>query len=300
MGIITETTEWVEEIYQLELSDPVKGGEPAYDVDGNPTNGWDNVQAQQLAKRTLYLRDTIASAGYKLVSDDETLAVEDVGKHIVVQNSSTTASDFVVVTLPEFDDVPEGAMFAITYWNQKYIVYQPEPTSDALVCKIAAGGVADRIWNGQFRATSIYLAHGESVILRKELNDWIPVSLEGGHRNVGELVFATTLPPKGAIRCDGSIISPDRFPRLCEFIDGAASTLGTSFVLDDDANASANPGLFVRDTSFSPTRYRLPNYEDRLVIAANSISSLGGVAALDYQSGAVASSAILTNVYVKY
>ena len=47
MGKIKETSAWVEDIYQIEVTDPALGGE----------NGPVNRAAQQLAARTRYLKD---------------------------------------------------------------------------------------------------------------------------------------------------------------------------------------------------------------------------------------------------
>lgn len=49
MANLKEKAEWPEGVYQLETSDPVMGGE----------NGIDNLQAKQLANRTLYLKAAI-------------------------------------------------------------------------------------------------------------------------------------------------------------------------------------------------------------------------------------------------
>ena len=52
MGKIKETSAWVEDIYQIEVTDPALGGE----------NGPVNRAAQQLAARTRYLKDKADSA----------------------------------------------------------------------------------------------------------------------------------------------------------------------------------------------------------------------------------------------
>lgn len=58
MSNLTENTVWESGIYQLETTDPVLGGEPNF-VDGSPTEGHANAQAQQLANRTNYLKQRI-------------------------------------------------------------------------------------------------------------------------------------------------------------------------------------------------------------------------------------------------
>jgi hypothetical protein len=59
MATLAEIAEWVEGIYQLETTDPALGGAP------NEATGAGiiNVPAQQLAKRTLFLRTVLEEAG---------------------------------------------------------------------------------------------------------------------------------------------------------------------------------------------------------------------------------------------
>ncbi len=59
MASLPETAEWVDDIYQLETNDPVLGGPPNLATG----EGIDNVQAQQLAWRTAYLKQAIGGLG---------------------------------------------------------------------------------------------------------------------------------------------------------------------------------------------------------------------------------------------
>ena len=70
MATLTEIAEWVAGIYQIEQGDPVLGGAP------NETTGagLSNVPAQQLAKRTAYLKKTLEDAGVGIAA---TAAVTD-------------------------------------------------------------------------------------------------------------------------------------------------------------------------------------------------------------------------------
>lgn len=63
MAELKETAEWVEGIYQLEVTDPVEGGE----------NGIDNLQAKQLANRTLFLKQEMARQDDVIQAHQETL-----------------------------------------------------------------------------------------------------------------------------------------------------------------------------------------------------------------------------------
>lgn len=57
MGILTETSQWENTLYQLETTDPVVGGPPNLGAG----QGMSNVPHQQLANRTGFLREAIAS-----------------------------------------------------------------------------------------------------------------------------------------------------------------------------------------------------------------------------------------------
>lgn len=61
MSIITETTEFSTEIFQIDTNTPLRGGEPAFGQDGQPTDGHLNAAIQQLANRTQWLKDNMGS-----------------------------------------------------------------------------------------------------------------------------------------------------------------------------------------------------------------------------------------------
>jgi hypothetical protein len=54
---LTENSVWESGIYQLETDDPTLGGPPGFNL-GEPVTGHANAQAQQLANRTSYLKNT--------------------------------------------------------------------------------------------------------------------------------------------------------------------------------------------------------------------------------------------------
>ena len=70
MANVKETANWEAGVYQLETSDPVLGGE----------NGIDNLQAMQLANRTLWLKTelakAVASIGSNKAAADQTYALK--------------------------------------------------------------------------------------------------------------------------------------------------------------------------------------------------------------------------------
>lgn len=75
MTDIQETEDWVEGIYQLEKTDPLLGGPP----DLAAGEGFDNVQAQQLASRTSHLRARVVgleALTFDIETDDFNDALE--------------------------------------------------------------------------------------------------------------------------------------------------------------------------------------------------------------------------------
>lgn len=59
MAILNETATYHDGIYRLELNTPVRGGAPAFDGEGNPTEGHSNAQAKLLADRTAWLKQAV-------------------------------------------------------------------------------------------------------------------------------------------------------------------------------------------------------------------------------------------------
>lgn len=57
-------------IYKIGLTIPVVGGDVVFDSQGNPTGGFSNVQAQQLADRTAYLKKEVEAREYILQAGD--------------------------------------------------------------------------------------------------------------------------------------------------------------------------------------------------------------------------------------
>lgn len=58
MGVIKETLNWESNIYQIEPTDPVLGGE----------NGPANTQARQLANRTLWLKNNVDGCNTEIIA----------------------------------------------------------------------------------------------------------------------------------------------------------------------------------------------------------------------------------------
>lgn len=59
MADLAEFASWTPKIIQLDLQHRVIGGSPTFSSSGVPVGGFANIAAQQLANRTLFLRDAI-------------------------------------------------------------------------------------------------------------------------------------------------------------------------------------------------------------------------------------------------
>ena len=84
MANLTENPVYETGIFKLELTTPVKGGEPVF-VGGEPTDGFANAQAQQLANRTNFLKQQVDS----LTSSKE--QVLEAGTGITIDRTNPSA-----------------------------------------------------------------------------------------------------------------------------------------------------------------------------------------------------------------
>lgn len=84
MTNLTESPVYEPGVFKLELTTPVKGGEPIF-VGGEPTDGFANAQAQQLANRTNFLKQQVDS----LTSSKE--QVLEAGTGITIDRTNPSA-----------------------------------------------------------------------------------------------------------------------------------------------------------------------------------------------------------------
>lgn len=76
MTNITETPSWEPAVYQIGISDPIRGGTPLFAA-GVPVDGFDNVQALQLANRTSYLKQQIDALAIQAISFPDYTEIRD-------------------------------------------------------------------------------------------------------------------------------------------------------------------------------------------------------------------------------
>ena len=100
MGKIQERSEWVDEVYSIDMTTPVLGGEPEWQGKV-PTAGFANAGIQQLSNRTQYLREQQQQSGTDIdaletkVENNQALAALHYNSTSGHPNATTTASGFM-------------------------------------------------------------------------------------------------------------------------------------------------------------------------------------------------------------
>lgn len=238
MADLTESSIWEDGIYQLEEIDPVIGGE----------GGVSNLQPQQLANRTLYLKDTLegAQAALELVDEDlqeqidELVAVGLRFKQVItlggVQTLTTEHSGSFIrgvksfpglvppeFTLPTCDSVGDGVVMGFTNAIPTLLV-----SSDFMT--IICGG-ADIFYIEEEEITEIELRKTEILLLvaNATLNRWEIISWQkrGGQVPPGTIImFASDESPAGYHDCDGDAVLKATFADLYAVIGDTFNTGG--------------------------------------------------------------------------
>ena len=115
MATLSETPEFVSGIYQIEQTDPVLGGTPNLATGAGLTN----VPAQQLAKRTRWLKDQIDA----LVADLSALGISDVTGLLAALQQAAPAGTINMVgnsSPPDGWLACEGATVSRTIYSDLY------------------------------------------------------------------------------------------------------------------------------------------------------------------------------------
>jgi microcystin-dependent protein len=143
MADLPELNEWPEGIYQLELSDPVLGG----------PEGIDNLQAKQLASRTIWLKDQIAKivAGTSAVGKALQLKTARTLKFTGAATGSGTydgsADTEIALTLPD-SGVVAGSFTKVSVSAKGLVTSGSNPTT------LAGYGITD-VFTKEGTATAI-------------------------------------------------------------------------------------------------------------------------------------------------
>jgi len=211
MAKIKEISSW-EDIYQLEETDVVRGGDPQ-------KGGTANIQALQLANRTLFLKNNFQrNKKLKLipVSKDLTLKASDLLNSYVVFNLKKYSS---ICTL-DLTNLPENSILS---FSVRYIPpddaailppgYQTQPRTIRLKTSCRIQGTPN---NAEF-VSNFWLHEGESVTLIYADKQLYIIDDNTEMKSVGEVVYGYKRPFL-SVPADGKLLRRDEFPRLWGFV----------------------------------------------------------------------------------
>lgn len=231
MGSITEEKVWVEEIYLLEETDLVKGGE----------DGMSNRQPKELANRTAWLKEAIK--GYvdvTLVSASTALEKEDVIQKMIFIDG---ASSYLDCTLPALTIEDLGLRASIVVGN---ITKQ-------------AGVVGSAIQIGSAIRTVIYLGPTDRLELIWIGDKWIALDFNANILSVGDIDYGYSVKVNTTI-ANGTLKSRADFPRLWQWVE----TLGASVITDATwLNTPNMKGFFSSGNGL--TDFRVPDLRSMFI-----------------------------------
>ncbi len=221
MAIISETSQWEATIYQLEESDPVRGGDPA-------SGGVSNKAAQQLANRTLWLRNNMMSVltivDYSFVMGFAR-TIPDAGTETLY----VLDGDYGQVILP---DPANARTHGVIHFRTKEAIQ---------IIKITGTGL------------TFYLAALESLAVYNDGTNWHILTSNTRIAQVGEVTYGYKVLP-GTVEAAGQLLNRTNYPRLWDY----AGSLGG---LVDDATWWGHPlsskGYFSKGNG--TTTFRVPD-----------------------------------------
>lgn len=246
MGTIVETPVWVDEIYQLETTDVVVGGDPS-------TGGTANVQAQQLAKRTAYLKKMVGGFdsvfevtnggvySYEMLSDKLLMASPSV-------NNITNMKVTVGIEGVTAGEMPAGfRLYLMVKGNNALGVKKAvefELKNGSTVCTILGQGSL---------YGNLFLHEGEvATLLYLGANTFQILSTSVDFNSVGSIDYkAGIIANGGVIAAMGQILNRRDFPRLWAL---AADTAISDATWQSNIN---NSGRF--STGNGSSTFRMPD-----------------------------------------
>lgn len=237
MANLTETSTFTSNVYLIEQTDLVIGGNGPGDIA--------NKQAQALANRTTWLKDNLYR--YKdvaAVTTNKTLAAADAG---ILQ--MLTATGHITATLPDVTTTTKGDRYPFT----SLMPY-------GKCCTITRASTDVIKNNDGDNRTVMYIYGGERIVLVSQGTYWLIESAYGNFDTVGE--SRGVRKRKGnTLVLDGSIVNRADYPRLWEFVQSL--TTGQEVVTDADwlagtgGNVNAYRGCF--SLGNGTTTMRLPD-----------------------------------------
>jgi microcystin-dependent protein len=201
MATLTPTPTW-DDVYQYETSDLLQGG----------AGGIDNVQGQQLANRTAWLREKVDALiagnlqlkGVNSYSADQTLTLSDAGALVVITGTVSRTMTLASILL--------GNALA----NNQAIVFKNKNT--------AVAGCIIKTFTGDGSAfddgsTQIVLKQNDVLLVIRKNTTYYTMVVRDKTVPVGTVqAFAGTVIPDGYLLCNGAFVSRNAYPDLYDVI----------------------------------------------------------------------------------
>lgn len=234
MGLYAGDGIWANNIYQFEQTDPVQGG----------PDGIDNRPLQELADRTVWLRNSIGRInrfyGQATISTNSTITPDQAGYFITVQSGGV-----LTVTLASVSSFNHGDIIPITAYclTNAVVNITPQPGQP----------IADPV-NGN--SSVIYMHNREHIMLIALTSYWAILSADGNFYTAGEEVKGrrargNTLP------LQGQLLQRSQYPRLWQFVSSLPSNQEVITESLYFADSVTYRGFFT--TGDGSTTFRLPD-----------------------------------------
>lgn len=198
MAFLEEISQWESGIYQIELTDPVRGGD----------DGIANIPTKMLANRTGWLRDRfgrIPDVSAITVSDNASIANDDViGKHLII-NIGVSAKN---VSIPLFNSMPDNTVLSVQ-------VLGSVSTNNVRVI-LQTGNFITRLGS----LSEFIMYPGESLTGYKVGNDLFVFNDQTGLINCGKMEIQY-FQPLNSIELAGQLVSRQEFYRLFKLAESS-------------------------------------------------------------------------------
>lgn len=198
MAFLEEISQWETGIYQIELTDPVRGGD----------DGIANIPTKMLANRTGWLRDRfgrIPDVSAITVSDNASIANDDViGKHLII-NIGVSAKN---VSIPLFNSMPDNTVLSVQ-------VLGAVSTNNVRVI-LQTGNFITRLGS----MSEFIMYPGESLTGYKVGNDLFVFNDQTGLINCGKMEIQY-FQPLNSIELAGQLLSRQEFYRLFKMAESS-------------------------------------------------------------------------------
>jgi len=240
---------WEEGIYQLEQTDLVLAGPSP--LQGGA--GISNLQAEQLARRTLYLLnrlgrfEDIHAVNLNSTTPVVLQAENMLRKHVVV--SPVTVLTSYNVSLQGAADMLSGTVLSLS------VSALPSTFGRCVKFIAPTGYTFGHRGTSVMEFSTLYLYTGESVQMVKHGSMLIVTSIQAGVFNVGEILHSYK-PPIMAVEARGQLVDRAVYPRLWAWLQssGGAPVVSEATYLANQLNYS---GVFTSGNN--TTNFRLPD-----------------------------------------